>query len=94
MGRPSRFKHALVRDADSARTAKRLRAEPHAHGCRWLEPGSADRLAEVEEIVGYHLEQAHGYRAELGPPTSTTGRMSIAISLRAASRCVRFTRLR
>jgi tetratricopeptide (TPR) repeat protein len=27
---------------------------------------TADRLTEFEEVVGYHLEQAHRYRAELG----------------------------
>ena len=29
---------------------------------------AADRLAEYEEILGYHLEQAYRYRVELGPP--------------------------
>jgi hypothetical protein len=32
----------------------------------WLKGRAADRLPEFEEIVGYHLEQAHRYRADLG----------------------------
>ena len=63
-----RFKHALVRDAAYAGISKRLRAELHERFAAWLEVKVGTRLAEVEEIVGYHLEQAHRYQAELGMP--------------------------
>ncbi len=33
----------------------------------WLEDVVGARLAEYEEILGYHLEQAYRYRDELGP---------------------------
>ena len=36
----------------------------------WLERAAGDRVAEYEEILGYHLEQAYRYRTELGPATS------------------------
>jgi class 3 adenylate cyclase/tetratricopeptide (TPR) repeat protein len=61
-----RFKHILVRDAAYAATSKRLRASLHERLADWVERRAGDRLVEFEEIVGYHLEQAHGYRAELG----------------------------
>ena len=61
-----RFRHILVRDAAYAALVKRLRAELHERFADWLEGKVGDRLAEVEEIVGYHLEQAVRYREELG----------------------------
>jgi class 3 adenylate cyclase/tetratricopeptide (TPR) repeat protein len=61
-----RFKHILVRDAAYAATAKRLRASLHERFADWLERRAGDRLAEYEEIVGYHLERAHRYQGELG----------------------------
>ena len=61
-----RFKHILVRDAAYAATAKRRRASLHERFADWLEHRAGDRLAEYEEIVGYHLEQAYRYQTELG----------------------------
>ena len=63
-----RFKHLLVRDAAYQGTAKRLRAVLHAQFAGWLEGVVGARLAEYEEILGYHLEQSYRYRTELGPP--------------------------
>ena len=34
---------------------------------RWLEHAAGERAIEHEEVVGYHLEQAHRYLTELGP---------------------------
>ncbi len=50
------FRHILIRDAAYDGIPKRLRAELH------------ERCAELveDEVAGYHLEQAHRYRAELG----------------------------
>jgi tetratricopeptide (TPR) repeat protein len=47
--------------------AKELRSELHEHFAAWLEEAALERMAEYEEILGYHLEQAYRYRAELGP---------------------------
>ena len=55
----------LIRDVAYASMPKELRADLHERLAAWLE-GHADRLTGGDEIVGYHLEQAYGYRAELG----------------------------
>jgi class 3 adenylate cyclase/predicted ATPase len=63
-----RFKHILVREVAYRGTAKKLRATLHEQFAGWLERVAGDRLAEFEEILGYHLEQAYRFRCELGPP--------------------------
>ena len=57
-----RFRHLLIRDAAYESLPKATRAELHERFADWL---SHHALVESDEIVGYHLEQAHGYRAEL-----------------------------
>lgn len=63
-----RFRHLLIRDAAYQALAKQTRSELHERFAAWLERVAADRLAEYEEIIAYHLEQAYRYRSELGPP--------------------------
>jgi class 3 adenylate cyclase/tetratricopeptide (TPR) repeat protein len=63
-----RFRHLLIRDAAYQALAKQTRSELHERFAAWLERVAAERLAEYEEIIGYHLEQAYRYRVELGPP--------------------------
>jgi class 3 adenylate cyclase/tetratricopeptide (TPR) repeat protein len=62
-----RFVHVLVQDAAYAAMAKDLRADLHERFAAWLERTAGERLGEYEEILGYHLEQAYRYRADLGP---------------------------
>jgi class 3 adenylate cyclase/tetratricopeptide (TPR) repeat protein len=62
-----RFRHQLIRDAAYGSLPKETRADLHARFARWLMRVAADRLAEYEEILGYHFEQAYRYRVELGP---------------------------
>jgi DNA-binding SARP family transcriptional activator/tetratricopeptide (TPR) repeat protein len=62
-----RFQHALVHDAAYRRLPKALRTELHERFAGWLEDYAATRALEFQEVVGYHLEQAYRYRAELGP---------------------------
>jgi DNA-binding SARP family transcriptional activator len=57
-----RFHHALVRDVAYAGITKALRADLHERHAAWL-----DQRDGPPEIVGYHLEQAHRFRAELRP---------------------------
>jgi tetratricopeptide (TPR) repeat protein len=59
-----RFRHILIRDAAYESLPKGTRAQLHERFADWLE-GQA--LVERDEIVGYHLEQAHRYRTELDP---------------------------
>jgi predicted ATPase/DNA-binding SARP family transcriptional activator len=61
-----RFRHLLIRDAAYAALPKRRRADLHERFAAWVDERSADRLAEQDAIVGYHLEQAYRYGAELG----------------------------
>ncbi|MGB2954099.1 MAG: adenylate/guanylate cyclase domain-containing protein, partial [Gaiellaceae bacterium] len=61
-----RFRHLLIRDAAYDALPKATRAELHERFAIWLEE-QAPNLVELDEIVGYHLEQAYNYRAELGP---------------------------
>jgi class 3 adenylate cyclase/tetratricopeptide (TPR) repeat protein len=63
-----RFRHLLIRDAAYQALAKQSRSELHERFAAWLERVAGERLAEYEEIVAYHLEQAYRYRIELGPP--------------------------
>ena len=62
-----RFRHLLIRDAAYDALPKAVRAELHARFAAWLEEHGAE-LVELDEILGYHLEQACRYRAELGTP--------------------------
>jgi hypothetical protein len=65
-----RFHHLLIRDAAYQGTPKAERADLHRRFAGWLERVAADRVAEYEEVIGYHLEQAVRYRAELEPATT------------------------
>jgi predicted ATPase/class 3 adenylate cyclase len=61
-----RFSHILVREAAYETVPKRTRADLHERFAGWLERKAGQRVAEYEEILGYHLEQSYRYRAELG----------------------------
>ena len=63
-----RFRHLLIRDAAYDALPKAVRADLHARFADWLDE-HGHSLVERDEIVGYHLEQAARYRAELGQPT-------------------------
>ena len=62
-----KFRHILVRDAAYLGIPKETRAEAHERYADWLDETAGERAKELDEIIGYHLEQAHGYRQELGP---------------------------
>ncbi len=77
-----RFRHLLIRDAAYDSLPKLERAELHEHFADWLERTAGDRLAELDEITGYHLDQARTYRLALGPDDDQTR----ALALRAGHR--------
>jgi tetratricopeptide (TPR) repeat protein len=60
-----RFRHILIRDAAYEALPKATRAELHERFAAWLEQRTGD-VVELDEILGYHLGQAHRYRVELG----------------------------
>jgi class 3 adenylate cyclase/tetratricopeptide (TPR) repeat protein len=62
-----RFGHLLIRDAAYAGISKKERADLHEQFARWIEENAGERLVEVEEILGYHLEQAFRYVNDLSP---------------------------
>jgi class 3 adenylate cyclase/tetratricopeptide (TPR) repeat protein len=70
-----KFRHLLIRDAAYEALAKADRAELHECFARWLEERGTG-LVELDEIAGYHLEQAFGYRCELGPADEKARRLS------------------
>jgi class 3 adenylate cyclase/tetratricopeptide (TPR) repeat protein len=59
-----RFAHVLIRDAAYAAIPKEKRSVLHEEFASWLERESEG--PELDEIVGYHLEQAFRARADLG----------------------------
>jgi class 3 adenylate cyclase/DNA-binding winged helix-turn-helix (wHTH) protein len=63
-----RFRHALIHEAVYRAAPKEERAGLHERFADWLERSAGDRVRELEELLGYHLEQAYRLRAELGPP--------------------------
>jgi class 3 adenylate cyclase/tetratricopeptide (TPR) repeat protein len=67
-----RFRHILIREAAYNGIPKDARATLHERLAAWLEQARPGRLREYEEILGYHLEQAHRYRAELAPADAHT----------------------
>jgi len=79
-----RFHHILIRDAAYGSLLKRRRAELHERFVEYAEghaPGGETPL-ELEEILGWHLEQAHRYRAELSPFDDH----GVALGIRASER--------
>jgi hypothetical protein len=57
----------------------------HERFADWLERVAGDAVAEQEEIVAYHLEQAHAYRTQLGPPDERSDAIGRRASMRHAS---------
>jgi class 3 adenylate cyclase/tetratricopeptide (TPR) repeat protein len=64
-----RFRHLLIRDAAYEALPKATRADLHERFAAWLEQHGGE-LVELDEILGYHLEQAASYLEELGQPSS------------------------
>jgi DNA-binding SARP family transcriptional activator/class 3 adenylate cyclase len=84
-----RFHHVLIRDSAYGTLPKAQRAELHERFARWLE----SRPTPSRELIGYHLEQAYRYNAELGVVEPAVGRLAAAAGdhlaaagLRAAKR--------
>jgi class 3 adenylate cyclase/tetratricopeptide (TPR) repeat protein len=76
------FRHDLIRVAAYEAVPKEVRGRLHEQFADWIEDVAGQRIAELEEIVGYHLEQATRFRVELGRADCTTA----ALALRAGTR--------
>jgi predicted ATPase len=79
------FSHILVRDTAYARLLKRRRTRLHERFAAWLAGMVGSRIAEYEEILGYHLEQSFRYRSELGPVDDDGRRLGAEASRRLSS---------
>jgi class 3 adenylate cyclase/tetratricopeptide (TPR) repeat protein len=75
-----RFRHVLIRDAAYAGIPKELRAQLHERFADWAINTGAGKAGDLDEIVGYHLEQAVRYRQQLGPLDAD----GVALAQRAA----------
>jgi class 3 adenylate cyclase/tetratricopeptide (TPR) repeat protein len=80
-----RFRHQLIRDAAYGGIPKGARAGLHERFARMIEERAGSNVVEVEEILGYHLEQAVRYRSQLGRPDEQT----VALAAEAADRLAR-----
>jgi len=66
LGEPAlRFHHVLIRDAAYRRVLKETRAELHERLAGWIE-SRVGEATEHEELLGFHCEQAHHNRLDLG----------------------------
>ena len=84
-GETFRFRHLLIRDAAYDSLPKLERAELHEGFADWLERTAGDRLAELDEITGYHLDQARTYRLALGPDDQRTRGLALRAGRRLAA---------
>ncbi len=71
-GESFRFHHLLVRDAAYRSVPKQRRAELHERFAAWIEARPGRQGRALDEVVGYHLEQAYRYRRELGAGADDT----------------------
>jgi predicted ATPase/class 3 adenylate cyclase len=62
-----RFRHALIREAAYEALPKAQRGELHERFAAWVEAMLQSRDRKIDELVGYHLEQAQRYHSELEP---------------------------
>jgi hypothetical protein len=76
------FRHLLLRDAAYDAIPKQARAELHELFAVWGQRTAGPRLREIEEIVGWHLEQAWRYRVELGLDGERNRRLAAAAARR------------
>jgi tetratricopeptide (TPR) repeat protein len=64
---------------------KHVRAELHERFALWLAERLGSRIEEFEEIIGYHLEQAHRYLGELGLEDERTRALATQAGSRLAA---------
>ena len=79
------FRHILIRDAAYAAIPKERRAEQHRRFADWCVRIAGERIEELEEIVGYHLEQAFRNRESIGALDEEARALAIEASARLES---------
>ncbi|HEX6699176.1 MAG TPA: BTAD domain-containing putative transcriptional regulator [Gaiellaceae bacterium] len=76
------FTHVLIRETAYQSLPKRRRAALHAQLAEWFVDTSPNGAPELDEVAGYHLEQAYLYRRQLGQ----TGEAERALAEQGAER--------
>jgi class 3 adenylate cyclase/tetratricopeptide (TPR) repeat protein len=79
-----RFQHALIRDAAYEGLPKEIRAELHEYFAGQIETYIGEYEVELDEIIGYHLEQAVQCRVDLGRVDRATDELSLNAGTRLA----------
>jgi DNA-binding SARP family transcriptional activator len=82
------FRHVLVQEAVYRASPKRLRAELHEQFTGRFEERHPE-VGDVDEFAGYHLEQAHRLRVELGESDQRTESLAEEAGRRLAAAGVR-----
>jgi class 3 adenylate cyclase/tetratricopeptide (TPR) repeat protein len=80
-----RFRHVLIREAAYESLSKAVRADLHERFADWLQALAGERTAEYEELLGYHLEQAFLYSAELARVDDRVRRIGLRAGERLAT---------
>src|SRR5262249_45965878 len=80
-----RFRHILIRDAAYLAIAKEVRAELHEQFATFIEATASARVTEIEEIIGYHLEQAFTHRIQVAPQNDHAADLAARAAHRLAS---------
>ncbi|HEX6673669.1 MAG TPA: AAA family ATPase [Actinomycetes bacterium] len=85
-GESYKFRHVLMRESAYKAIAKQTRAELHERYATWLEAAaSPERLAEFDELIGFHLAEAYQHRAELGFDSEEDRRLALRAGERLAT---------
>ncbi|MFL5797251.1 MAG: BTAD domain-containing putative transcriptional regulator [Actinomycetota bacterium] len=80
--RGARFRHALIRQAAYGSMTLSDRARLHERFADWLEHETSEPPPELDEIAGYHLEQAVEHGRAIG---LDTGRLAVRAGERLAN---------
>jgi class 3 adenylate cyclase/tetratricopeptide (TPR) repeat protein len=80
-----RFRHSLIREVAYREMSKTSRAELHERFAHWLAGTGESRSAEQDEILGFHLEQAHRYGSDVGSSQERLRELAGRASARLAS---------
>ena len=80
-----RFRHSLIHEAAYQALPKADRADLHIRYADWLERQAGADSLEVDELLGYHLEQAHHHRRHLGRTDDRTDELAGRAGERLAS---------
>ena len=80
-----RFRHALIRDAAYRSISKARRAKLHERLAVWMDETLGPRVADYEEIIGYHFEQAFKLRRDLAPRDRSLGELASSAAQRLSA---------